>query len=152
MTMCEINVVFVENSGPLERSSWIVVRMNGRSLIIMYAGWEGRLTVKFLACMTVAVLRVQRLLSAQLVPDLPAMTASFVADMEVGLFMDSVRRSMLPGVELALSIPRVTIIAVSSVCRCFSHCACAGMEMYLIQSSEGSGCWTESACRGAVVD
>ncbi len=149
MTMCEVNVVFVENSGPLERSSWIVVRMNGT---IMYAGWEGRLTVKFLACMTVAVLRVQRLLSAQLVLDLPAMTASLVADMEVGLFMDSVRRSMFPGVELALSIPRVTIVAISSVCRCFSHCACAGMELYLIQSSEGSGCWTESACRSAVVN
>ena len=119
---------------------------------MMYAGWVGRLTVKFLTCMTVAVLRVQRLLSAQLVLDLPAMTASFVAYMEVGRFMDSIRRSMLPGVELTLSIPRVAIVAVGSVCRCFSHCACAGMELYLIQSSEGSGCWDENACRGAVVD
>lgn len=102
--------------------------------------------------MTVAVLRVQRLLSAQLVLDLSAMTASFVAYMEVGRFMNSVWRSMLPGIELALSITRVTIVAVGSVCRCFSHSTCAGMELYLIQSSEGSGCWTESAYRGAVVD
>ena len=102
--------------------------------------------------MAVAVLRVQRLLSAQLVLDLSAMTASFVAYMEVGLFMNSVWRSMLPGIELALSVTRVTIVAVGSVCRCFSHSTCAGMELYLIQSSEGSGCWTESAYRGAVVD
>ena len=115
-------------------------------------GERGAPTVKFLTCMTVAVLRIQRLLSAQLIPDLPAMTASFIADMEVGLFMDSIRRSMLPGIELALGITSVTIVTVGSVCRCFSHSACAGMELYLIQSSEGSGCWAESACRGAVVD
>ena len=99
-------------------------------------GERGRPTVKFLTCMAVAVLRVQRLLSAQLVLDLPAMTASFVPYMEVGRFMDSVRRSMLPGVELALSIPRVTIVTVGSVCRCFSHFGCASMELYLVQSSE----------------
>ena len=38
MTMCEVNIVFMENSGPLERSSWIMVRMNGRSLIVIDAG------------------------------------------------------------------------------------------------------------------
>ncbi len=102
--------------------------------------------------MTMAVLRVQRFLSAQLVSDLPAMTASFVACMEVELFMDSVGWSMLPSVELALRIPRITIVAVGSVCRCFSHSAGAGMKLYLIQSSEGSGCWGECACRGAIID
>ena len=115
-------------------------------------GERGRPTVKFLTRTAVAVLRVQRLLSAQLVLDLPTMTASFVAYMEVGRIMDSVRRSMLPGVELALSIPGVTVFTVGSVCRCFPHCACAGMELYLIQSSAGSGCWANSSCRGAVVD
>ena len=108
--------------------------------------------MKLLTCMTVAVLGVQRLLSAQLVLDLAAMTASFVAYMKVGLFMDSVRRPMLPGIELALSIPRVAIVAVGSVCGCFSHSACAGMKLELIQWSEGSGCWAESACRGAVIE
>lgn len=108
--------------------------------------------MKFLTCSTVAVLGVQRLLSAQLVLDLSAMTASFVAYMELGGSMDSVGRSMLPGIELALSIPGVTIVAIGSVCRCFSHPACASMELYLIQSSEGSGCWAKSACRVVVVD
>ena len=93
--------------------------------------------MKFLTCKAVAVLGVQRLLSAQLILDLSAMTASFVAYVEVGRFMDSVRRSMLPGIELALSVPRITIVAIGSVCRCFSHPACASMELYLIQSSEG---------------
>lgn len=116
-------------------------------------GERGRPTVKFLTCMTVAVLRVQGLLSAQLVLDLPAMAASFVADVEVGrLIMDSVGRSVLPGIELALSVPRVTIVTVGSVCRFFCHSACAGMKLYLIQSREGLGSWAESACRGVVVD
>ena len=108
--------------------------------------------MEFLTCSTVTVLGVQRLLSAQLVLDLSAMTAGFVAYVEVGLFMDSVRRSMLPGIELALSIPGVTIVAIGSVCRCFSHPACASMKLYLIQSSEGSRCWAESACCDVVVD
>ena len=108
--------------------------------------------MNFLTCSAVAVLGVQRLLSAQLVLDLSTMTARFVAYVEVGRFMDSIRRSMLPGIELALSIPRVTVVAIGSVCRCFSHPACASMELYLLQSSEGSGCCAESACRGVVVD
>ena len=72
--------------------------------------------MKLLARRTMAVLGIQRLLPAQLVLDLTAMTACFIASVKVWVIVvDLVGCSMLPFVVLALGVSIVAIVAVGTV-------------------------------------
>jgi len=89
-------------------------------------------TVDLLASGAVAVLRVQWLLTAQLVPDLPAVTAALVADFEIGIVaLDFVGSTEFPLVELALGAAVVAIVAVGAVALCICHLGKGGMELGL---------------------
>jgi len=70
-----------------------------------------------------AVLGIQRLLSAQLVCHFAAMTASIVANVELGVVaVDLVWCSMFPFIQLPLNVSLVAIISIGSVGRCLlSH-------------------------------
>ena len=60
-------------------------------------------TVDLLACGAMTVFGVQGLLTTQLVLDPPAVTASFVADFEIGVvLMDFIRSTVFPFVKLSL--------------------------------------------------
>ena len=72
--------------------------------------------MKLLARRTMAVLGIQRLLPAQLVLDLTAMTACFIASVKVWVIVvDLVGCSMLPFVVLAFGVSIVAIVAVGTV-------------------------------------
>lgn len=94
-----------------------------------------------------AVLRIQWLLPAQLVLDLTAMTAGFVASVKVWIVVvDLVGCSMLPFVELASSVSIIAIVAVGAVCRCvFSHGSSTDVKLKYVDAVECSRCWTEGA-------
>lgn len=97
-------------------------------------------TVDLLACGAMAVFRVQRLLTAQLVPDLPAVTAALVADFEIGIVaVDFVRSAEFPLVELALSAAVVAVVAVGAVALCIGHFGKGGVEFGLGLSKAGEG-------------
>lgn len=83
-----------------------------------------------------AVLRIQRLLPAQLVLHFAAMTTTTVASVEVWVIVvDLVGWSMLPLVQFPISIPLVAIVTVGAVSGCvFSHDPGACVELDLIQS------------------
>lgn len=75
-------------------------------------------TVQFLTSPTMTILRIQRLLPAQLVLDLPAVAACSVPDLEVGIVvMHLVRGSVFPLIELAVHVGIIAIVAVGAVCR-----------------------------------
>lgn len=103
--------------------------------------------MKLLTCRTMAVLTIQRLLPAQLVLDLTAMTACFIASVEVWVIVvDLVGWSMLPFVVLAFSVSFITIVTIGTVCRCLlGHGFRGGVELSSVDAGEGSGCWSDSA-------
>lgn len=75
--------------------------------------------MKLLARCTMAVLGIQRLLPAQFVLDLPAMTAAMVASVKVWVVVvDLVGCSELPLVMVAFSVSFIAIVTVIAVCRC----------------------------------
>ncbi len=93
---------------------------------------ERRRTVDLLASGAMAVFRVQWLLTAQLVPDLPAVTAALVADFEIGIVaLDFVGSTEFPLVELALGAAVVAVVAVGAVALCICHLGKGGMELGL---------------------
>ena len=102
-------------------------------------------TMKLLTCRTMAVFRIQRLLSAQLILDLATMAAGFIAGVKVWVVvMDLVGCSKLPLIVFAVSAPVVAIVAVGTVCRCvFGHDPSTGLELKFVDAKERSGCWTE---------
>lgn len=82
-----------------------------------------------------AVLRIQWLFAAQLVPYLSAVAATIVASLEVWVIvLNLVGCSMLPLIQLALCVPVVTIVTIASICRCVSHSSGAGVELELIET------------------
>lgn len=103
--------------------------------------------MKLLTRRAMAVFGVQRLLPTQLVPDLAAMTAGFIASVKVWVVVvNLVGCSMLPFVELAFSVSRIPIVAIGAVRRCvFSHGPSTGLRLNYIDAREGSGCWTDGA-------
>ena len=73
-------------------------------------------TMELLTRRTMTVLSIQWLLAAQLVADLAAMTAGFIASMKVWVVvMNSVGCSMLPLVELAFSASVITVVTIGAV-------------------------------------
>ena len=93
------------------------------------------LTMNLLAGGAMAVLRIQRLFAAQLVPHLSAVAATIVASLEVWVIVvDLVGCSMFPLIQLALCVPVVTIVTVASICRCVSHSSGTGMKLRLIET------------------
>lgn len=94
-----------------------------------------------------AELGIQRLLPAQLVRDLAAVTASFIASVKVWIVVvDLVGGSVLPLVVLAFSISIVAIVAIGAVCGCvFSHGSSTGVKLKRIEAGECSVCWTDVA-------
>lgn len=88
---------------------------------------------------------IQRLLPAQLVPDLTTMTAGFITSVKIWVIVvDLVGRPMLPLVELAFSVSFIAILAIGVVCRfLFSHSSSAGVKSEYADAREGSGCWTD---------
>lgn len=92
-----------------------------------------------------AVLRIQWLLPAQLVLDLAAVTACFIASMKVWVIVvDLVGRSMLPFVVLAFGVSIIAVVAIGTVCRCvFSHCSRSGVKLRYVNAGENSGCWSD---------
>ena len=94
-----------------------------------------------LACGAVTVFGVQWPLTAQLVLDLPAVTASFVADFEIGVVLvDFVGGTVFPFIELSLHIARVTIVAIGVVSlHIITHPGMRGMELRLELSKTGKG-------------
>lgn len=108
--------------------------------------------MNLLACGTMAVLRVQWLLSAQLVLDLSTVTATIVASIEVWIIVvNLVGGSMLPFIHFAAYVAIITIVTIASVCGCVSHGPRAGVEVDLMETWNGSRCWTEGACCGIKV-
>ena len=88
---------------------------------------EIKLTMYLLTGGAMAVLRVQRLLPTQLILDLPAMTATFIANVKIWIVVvDFIRCSMLPLIELSLCTAIIPIVAIRPVCRC-----CHGLDVYL---------------------
>ena len=103
--------------------------------------------MKLLTRRTMAVLRIQRLLPAQLVPDLAAMTACFIASVKVWVtVVDLIGCSMLPFVVLAFSVSIIAIVSIGSVCRCvLGHDSRSGVELSSVDAGEDSGCWSDGA-------
>lgn len=91
----------------------------------------------FLTGGTMAVLCIQWLLTAQLVANLAAMTASLVAHVEVlRLVVYSVRSAVLPLVELALGGAWVSILTIGGVGG-IGHIALS-LQIYLVQARDWS--------------
>ena len=104
-------------------------------------------TMKLLTRRAMAVLGIQRLLPAQLILDLAAVTACFIASMEVWVVVvNRVGRSMLPFIVLALGVSIIAVIAIGTVCRClFSHDSRCGVKLRYVDTGENSGCWSDGA-------
>lgn len=99
-------------------------------------------TVELLTRRTMAVFRIQWLFPAQLVLDLAAMTAGFIASVKVWIVvMDLVGCSKLPLIVLAFSSPLITIVAISAIRRRHSFSTHVGLEN--VDAKERSGCWTD---------
>lgn len=93
-----------------------------------------------------AVLGIQRLLPTQLILDLTAMTASFIASVKVWIaVVDLVGCSMLPFVVLAFSVSFVAIITVITVCRCLLGHDCSSTDLQLADARKYSGCRSDGA-------
>ena len=102
-------------------------------------------TMKLLTCGTMAVLRIQRLLPAQLVFDLATMAAGLIAGVKIWVVvMNLIGCSKLPLIVFTFSAPVITIVTIGTVCRCvFSHCPSTGLELKFVDAKKRSGCWTE---------
>lgn len=107
MSVGEVDVFFVENGGPLEGCSCTDYQH-------VFKCETARVnTVQLLASLAMAVFRVEGLLSAQLVLDLPTVTATMVSHLEVGVVVvHFVRCTELPLVEFTLELALVTIVAI----------------------------------------
>ena len=94
-----------------------------------------------LACGAMTVFGVQWLLTTQLVLDLPAVTASFVANFEVAVVLvDFVRGTVFPFVELSLQVARVAIVAIGVVSLYIAtHSGMGSMELRLELPETGKG-------------
>ena len=105
------------------------------------------LTVKLLARYTVTVLRIQRFLPAQLVPDFATVTAGFVASVKIWIVVvDLVGCSVLPGVVFAFSVPIISIVAIGTVRRClFSHYSGNCVKLEFVDVEECFGGWSDNA-------
>ena len=103
------------------------------------------LTMKLLTCGTMAVLRIQRLLPAQLVFDLATMAAGLIAGVKIWVVvMNLIGCSKLPLIVFAFSAPLIAIVTIGTVCRCvFGHCPSTGLELKFVDAKKRSGCWTE---------
>ena len=105
--------------------------------------------MELLTSRAMAVLGIQWLFPAQLILDLAAMTAGFVAGVKVWVvIMNCVGRSMLPFVVFALSAPIIAIVAIGAVCRCvlcvLGHDSGSGVEVkYVVDVRECSESWTD---------
>ena len=112
----EVDVFFVEDSCPLERSSWekissCLAPLRDRAGISrMKSDGGGVRTVDCLASGAMAELGRQRLITTQLVGDLPTVTASLKDALEVLLFgVDCIGWALLP---LAHAIDAGVVLAV----------------------------------------
>ena len=94
-----------------------------------------------LACGAMTVFGVQWPLTTQLVLDLPAVTATFVADFEVGVVLvDFIGGTVFPFVELSLHVARVAIVAIGVVSlHIITHPGKGSMEMRFELSETGKG-------------
>lgn len=129
MAVCEVDVVFVEDGCPLEGCTLTASSEQAQRTHI-----ERERTVNLLACGTMAVLCVQRFLPTQLIPDLAAVTTSFVASLEIlCLVVNSVWRTVLPCIEFSLSGTGVSVVTVGIVRGC--HVACCLLRN-LIQAED----------------
>jgi len=105
VAVLEVDVFFVEDGGPLERSSWIGWLVSG--FLCMHV-WSRDLvgrrhTMLGLASSAMAQLAVQWLCSAKLVLDLATMASSLVASLKVVVgVVELVGRLGLPVVETGL--------------------------------------------------
>lgn len=125
----EVDIFFVEDGGPLEGGACCVRQYTANETV---GEGERVCTVDLLACGAMAVFRVKRLLAAQLVSDLPAVTAALVADFEIGIVaLDFVGSTEFPLVELALGAAVVAVVTVGAVALCISHLGKEGMELGL---------------------
>lgn len=89
------------------------------------------------------VFRIQRLLPAQLILDLAAVTACFITSVKVWVIvLDLVGCSMLPLVVFAFSASIIAIVTIGTICRCvFSHDSRSGVKLRYVDAGECSGCW-----------
>ena len=72
-----------------------------------------RHTVQFLAGGTMAVLRVQGLLPAQLILDLPTMAASLISHVEIGIIVvDLIWCTVLPLVVLPMHVALIAVVTI----------------------------------------
>ena len=96
--------------------------------------------MSLLTSTAMTILGIQRLLPTQLILDLPAMTASLIADVKIWVIvMDSIGRSEFPRVQISFRAPGVAIIAVCTVGRDLSsHCSGGDMGLKLMKSGGGS--------------
>ena len=82
----------------------------------MRKGGQKRYTVDFLAGGAMAVFRIQWLLPAQLVFDLPTVTASPIPDVEIRvIFVDLVRSTEFPLVQLSFGASLVAVLTIGGV-------------------------------------
>ena len=92
-------------------------------------------TVYLLTSTTVAILGIQRLLPAQLIPDLPTVTAALVANVEVWIgVVHAVRCPTLPRVQLAFCAAVVAIVAIAPVRGGFFGHGFGGLGVELVWS------------------
>lgn len=103
--------------------------------------------MKLLTRRAMTVFRIQRLLPAQLILDLAAVTACFIASMKVWIIVvDLVGRSMLPCVVLAFGASIVAVVAIGTVRRyVFSHGPRSVMKLRYVDAGKNSGCWSDGA-------
>ena len=144
MTVGEVDVFFVEDCCPLE---WCSLSYEVSIYLVNNKGRSVFRTMKLLTGRTMTVFTIQRLLPAQLVLDLAAMAASFIASVKVWVVVvDLIGCSMLPFVMLAFSVALVAIVAIGTVSRClFSHGSGIGVRWECVDAEECSGCWTDGA-------
>jgi len=109
VTMSEINIFFMKDCCPLER------RTCTDNSLIMYGAMDCLLTMKPLACRTVAILRIQRLLPTQLILDSATVTTSFIQGVKaIRILVNSVGCSKLPFIKVTFNILFTTPFSSSS--------------------------------------
>ena len=103
--------------------------------------------MKLLTRRTMAILRIQGPLPAQLVSNLAAMTAGFITSMKAWVVvMDLVGCSELPLIVLAFSVAVIAIVPIGAICRCvFGHDLSTGVELKFVDGRERLICWTDGA-------
>lgn len=108
MAFGEIDVVLVEDGSPLEGCSYGTCQQlfQTRKIMLLH-------TMQFLASGAMAVLRVQWLLPAQLILDLPTMAACLISHLEIRIVvMDLVWCTVFPVILLPMHLALITIITI----------------------------------------